>query len=410
MIQRQHPVPKLSFHKASSRACVYHQGKTHYLGPWPEYPARPRPEIQEAYHALVGKILLGADPSAKAKQPDYLCLSVKELKDRFIDWARGRYKSSSQAQTLDYCLRKLVEYFGAEASTAFGPKRLRDFQQLLAKTHTRQGVNRISNCVRAMFKWGVAEELIHPDQLARLAAVPSLRLGAIEAPEARKLPAVPVETILKTLPQLSPTVAAMVRLQALTGCRPGEVCSLRMRDLHRSDPECWVYRPGHHKMAHLGRDRAIPLVGEAIRILLPFLRDDDKPLFSPADCRLDWEKAKRARRKTKIQPSQRDRSKSNPSVCPGDSYTTGSYRRAIERACDRAGVSRWSPNGIRKRAAQLVSDLLGNVDAARALLGQSSEETTRRHYAMEDLAMARKAAGILAKELGISERPGTANP
>ena len=87
-----------------------------------------------------------------------------------------------------------------------------------------------------MFKWGVAEELIHPDRLARLAAVPSLRFGAIETPEARKLHAVSVEVILKTLPQLSPTVAAMVRLQALTGCRPGEVCSLRMRELHLSDP------------------------------------------------------------------------------------------------------------------------------------------------------------------------------
>lgn len=77
-----------------------------------------------------------------------------------------------------------MEYFGAEASTTFGPKRLRDFQQLLARKHTRRGVNRILNCVRAMFKWGVAEELIHPDQLARLAAVPSLRFGAIETPEA----------------------------------------------------------------------------------------------------------------------------------------------------------------------------------------------------------------------------------
>ena len=169
----------------------------------------------------MGKILLGADTSASTNQQDYQCLSVKEFKDRFIDWAKGRYKNSFQASTLDYCLRKLVEYFGSEASTTFGPNRLRDFQQLLARKHTRRGVNRISNCVRAMFKWGVAEELIHPDQLARLAAVPSLRFGAIETPEARKLHTVSVEVILKTLPQLSPTVAAMVRLQALTGCRPG---------------------------------------------------------------------------------------------------------------------------------------------------------------------------------------------
>ncbi len=124
-----------------------------------------------------------------------------------------------------------MEYFGAEASTTFGPKRLRDFQQLLAIKHTRQGVNWISNCLHAMFKWGVAEELIHPDRLARLAAVPSLRFGATETPEARKLHAVSFEVILKTLPQLSPTVASKVRLQALTGCRPGEVCSMRMHKL-----------------------------------------------------------------------------------------------------------------------------------------------------------------------------------
>ena len=45
-----------------------------------------------------------------------------------------------------------------------------------------------------------------------------------------------------TIPYLPPIVADMVKIQRLTGCRPGEVCQLRPMDLDRSG-EVWTYRP-----------------------------------------------------------------------------------------------------------------------------------------------------------------------
>ncbi len=61
----------------------------------------------------------------------------------------------------------------------------------------------------------------------------------------------------------------MVRLQLLTAARPGEVASIRPRDVDRSDPACWVYRPGSHKTEHHGRERVIVIGPRAQEVLAP---------------------------------------------------------------------------------------------------------------------------------------------
>ena len=40
------------------------------------------------------------------------------------------------------------------------------------------------------------------------------------------------------------------RLMRLTGMRPGEASSMTAAEIDRTDPSCWIYRPGHHKTAH----------------------------------------------------------------------------------------------------------------------------------------------------------------
>ena len=61
-------------------------------------------------------------------------------------------------------------------------------------------------------------------------------------------------------------VAAMLELQWLTGMRSGEVRVMRTVDLDRTDPACWLYRPGsdegehgRHKNAWGGQSRVIAL-------------------------------------------------------------------------------------------------------------------------------------------------------
>lgn len=386
------------YHKSTGRAFIWDGQirKRIYLGKWPNYPGPLPPALRDAYRAAVAQISMRPE-AIEATQPGPVTLA--ELVARFLEWAEVRYKGGPTVKNLEYSIRPALDLFRAEPAASFGPKRLQEVRQLMARQgRTRQGINMAAGYIRQMFKWAVAEELIQPDQLVALTSLAPLRYGAVDAPESPAREAVAKEVAEATLPHLSPTVATMVRLQMLTGMRPAEVCKLSMAEIDRKEVDLWVYRPTNHKMAHLGRSRSVPLVREAIALLEPFLRADGKPLFSPADCRQAWEAEKRRKRKTKVQPSQQNRRALVPLVHAGEQYSTITYRRAIERGCKRAGVKTWSPNQLRKLAAQITSDLYG-LDAARALLGHADSAITRRHYAQKDLAQGAMAAKGLASEL-----------
>jgi len=389
----------IRFHAPTGQAIFNYQGKRHYLGAWPNHPGKPREEVQARFKNLVARICLGEDLEAEEPEPNRANLTLAVLMDLWLAWATERYLNPKTSKNLFSQVRALYTLFRDHPANSIGPLKVQQAQRLMASQgRTRQGINDATGFIRQMFAWGVAQELIEPDQLARLRAMQPLRRGAIDAPEAPPREAVPLEDVQATLPHLSPTVAAMVRLQLLTGMRPAEVCALSMAEIDTSSDDCWIYKPAHHKMAHLGRFRAVPIVKEAIEILRPFVRGDDKPVFSPAEEVERWQKEKRAQRKTKVQPSQLDRSRENPLRAPGEQYGTDSYRRAIARACKENEIPLWSPNRLRKLAAQSASDLFG-LEAARALLGHSSSSITKRHYAQKDLEQAKLAAQAIAPKL-----------
>ena len=391
---------RLSFHKASGQACVVIDRKRVYLGKWPDGPDGPvPPEVEAKYKQVLAQAILG-EPVTKPTKPGAGELLVSEAAAAWLTWAHKRYQGSSTPGTLQWAIAPLLKLFGPEPLSSVGPLRVAQAQKYMAANGlTRQGVIKATGFVRQFFAWCVAQELCHPDQLARIRAMQSLRRGAIDAAEKPPLEMAPLEDVQAALVELSPTVQAMVRVQMLTGMRPAEVCSLSMGEIDRVSPGRWVYKPGHHKMAHIGRVRQIPLLPDAIQVLLPFVRMDGKPLFSPADAREAWEIAKRANRKSKVQPSQVDRHRPDPETSPGDQYRSDSYRKAITRACKRAGVPAWSPNGLRKLAAQTVADAIG-LEAARSLLGHADESVTRHHYARLELEAATVAATTLSSKLG----------
>ena len=76
--------------------------------------------------------------------------------------------------------------------------------------------------------------------------------------------------------------------------------------------------------------------------------------------------------------------KRKPKRKPGTKYTTSSYRRAIHRACDKAGIDRWSPNRMRHTAATEIRSKFG-LEAAQVILGHSQANVTQV-YAERDLA------------------------
>jgi integrase len=251
-------------------------------------------------------------------------------------------------------------------------------------------INAAIGCIKRMFKWAVAEELIPPSVYHGLTAVEGLRKGRSEARETKPIRSVADEHVEAVLPLLTPPVRAMVQVQRLSGMRPGEVILLRPCDVDRSHGRTWIYRPEAHKTEHHDAVRVVFLGPKAQAILAPFLdRDPGAYCFSPREAVADLRARQRAARKSKVQPSQQDRRQRAPQRTPGEHYTTDTYGNAIERACLKAGVPPWHPHQLRHSAATEVRREVG-LDAARAVLGHACASMTE-HYAEVDAEKAAQA-------------------
>lgn len=242
-----------------------------------------------------------------------------------------------------------------------------------------------------MVKWGVSEELVPPSVHQGLATVSGLRKGRTAAPNHKPIMPVSDAHIRAVIGNLTQIVADMVRLQRLTGARPGEITAVRPMDVDQSST-VWVYRPDSHKTEHHERDRVIFLGPKAQTILEKYLRREaDAFCFSPRES----EELRRAeaskRRKTPLKYGNRRRS-AHPDAKrrPSDRYTTDSYRRAIQRACEKAGIEKWSPNQIRHSTGTEVRRTHG-LEAAQTVLGHASADVTQI-YAERDMGLAASVA------------------
>jgi len=181
-------------------------------------------------------------------------------------------------------------------------------------------------------------------------------------------------------------------MQRLTGMRPAEVCQLRPCDLDRSG-DVWKYTPSKHKTQHHGHKRDIFLGPKAQAVLLRYLaRDAETYCFRPCDSESKRLAEQEANRKTprscgNVRGSNVER---KPKRKPGERYATDSYRRAIHRACDKAGIDRWSPNRLRHSAATEIRKRFG-LEAAQVTLGHASADITQV-YAERDNTLAIRVA------------------
>ena len=88
---------------------------------------------------------------------------------------------------------------------------------------SRKYVNKQIEHIKRMFKWAVSEELIPVAIHQALTTVTGLRKNRTPAKESEPIKPVDDAVVEQTLPWLSNVVADMVRIQRLTGCRPGEI-------------------------------------------------------------------------------------------------------------------------------------------------------------------------------------------
>jgi integrase len=361
--------PSYRLHKPTNQAVVTIGGRDYYLGTYNS--AKSRAE----YDRLISEWLANGRQLAAIQ-----AATVNELMVGYIRHVDSYYvkdgSPTSEAGLIRLSLRVLKNLYGHTIAKDFGPLALKTLRQAYIDSGLcRSEVNRRTRHVVQFFKWAVENEFIPASVHHGLRAVSSLRKGRTNVRETEPIKPVPDAHVDAILPHVSRQVSAMITLQRLTGMRPGEVTIMRTIDLDRRG-SIWEYIPGRHKTEHHNKDRQIFLGPKAQEILRSWLRPDvEEYLFSPKEAEAERLAGMRLRRKTPVQPFQRDRRKLGRARSFADFYTVRAYYTAIRRGCLKAGVPPWGANRLRHNAATRLRREFG-LDVARVILGHSSPAVT----------------------------------
>jgi integrase len=252
-------------------------------------------------------------------------------------------------------------------------------------------VNDYIRRIVSIFEWGVENELVQETTyrtLKTVKALPEGHPGTFENPAREH---VPDEVIKRTLPFMPPTVSAMVQVQRLTGCRPGEIFNMRVGEIDKTtDPELWLYRLPHHKTEKkTKRKKVIPLGKPEQTLIAPYLegKTAEQAVFSPKAAKLEQIIDKWANRKTEPTPSQvAQHEKQIANLTGKEFYHKDTYRLAIEYAIDKANktlpddekIEHWIPYQIRHTAATAMEVEVG-LEGSQTLLDHESPNTTKRY-------------------------------
>lgn len=296
--------------------------------------------------------------------------SVAALAARYLKHVDD-YHKGGRRDIVRNVVRAAVEHSGHLSPLDFGPKRLKALRNTWVKAgHRRQTCNDYTAIVKAMFRWAVEEELVPEYVFRALQCVAGLQKGRTEAPESVPRRTVTRAAVMKTLEHLPRTLKAMVLLQYWTGARPGEIFGLAPEDIDRSR-DIWVAAIHVHKNTWRknGKPRFVAIPAQAQELLAELLEETapGQPLFQPV----------RAMRERWAECATH-RAAQTDDTCGhiGERYDKDTYRRAVVRACERAGVERWTPYQLRHTAATEIEAESG-PQAARAALGHASLNTTQ---------------------------------
>jgi len=402
---RDNAVPSYRLHKQSGNAIITLNGKDIILGPHgtPASKAEYRRRIAEWMAA--GKQIVASDP----------LLTIAELIDQYRGHVECFYRHldgspTSEVKNIRQALRPLRKLYGTTPAAQFGPLKLKSVMVAMIdpkaaglpadwKPWCRSSINKNAGRIKSMFRWAVEHEKLvgsngttdtGANVYHALLAVRGLQAGRSDACETEPVKPVPDAYIDATLNHVSPTIAAMIQLQLLTGMRPGELVTMQTANID-TNGSIWVYRPAQHKTLHHGIAREIRIGPKAQAILKPLLKLDLQAfIFSPKDAEARRRQTLHEERTTPLSCGNVPGSnvKRNPRRCPGDAYCVNAYRKAIERGCDAAfpppddlllpgketelaawrRQHHWHPHQLRHTAATRLRREHG-IDVARIILG-----------------------------------------
>ena len=350
--------PAYGIHKASGNARTRIGGKVVWLGRYNTAESRNRyaAVIEEWRRNLVMTNETDIQQRIRGE------LLIDEAIADYLDWCELRYvkrgRQTSEVDIQRLAMTYLSESYGDLKVSEMSPLKLSKLvDRMIAADLMRSTANALQSRIVHLFRWLSAREKCPISVHQALSAVEHLRSGrptdsGLIAREPAEVEPVPLKDIATTLRHLTPVMQDMVRLQRLTGARPGEICNLRPEQVKRNADD-WLWRPPH-KMEHNPRIKRRIQIGPRARLIMGKYLNDRLP----GDRCFNMEES--------------------------------SYRRAIRRVCEEHGIHPWKPNQLRHTRATELADKFDS-EAAQVTLGHSSLKTTEI-YAQKSLRKAKEIA------------------
>lgn len=184
--------------------------------------------------------------------------------------------------------RKLrVEVLPVWGSRPAAEIRRADVRELLERIAAERGgvcANRTRTLISRVFSFGMEKERVESNPIH------GFKQLYVEKPRERVLSEEEIRALWPLFDRLQPTVAAAWRLILLTAQRPGEVLSMRWRDLERDSRGSWWNLPA--ELTKTNRAHRVPLSPQALAIieaLRPLTESTEWVLASRADGKkLTW--------------------------------------------------------------------------------------------------------------------------
>ncbi|MFY9346018.1 MAG: hypothetical protein WAT39_26245, partial [Planctomycetota bacterium] len=265
---------------------------------------------------------------------------VEELVADYMAHAKTHYhdartgEPSGEYNNLVLALQPMLDMFGTLPAAEVGGMALQAARQAMVDGGRlcRREINARVHRIRRAFRWAAGMQLVPESKVGSMALVEGLKAGRTTARESDPVLPIGEAEVRAVTEHLCPTVAGIVWFQWWTGCRPGEACALRWGMIDRNGP-VWVAEFERHKTAHRGRRRVLAIGPKAQEAIRPLMIVDARAfVFSPQRAVDEQRAAKRAQRRTKVQPSQLRRAAlaaRHPKEDIAETYTVGALRRAI---------------------------------------------------------------------------------
>jgi integrase len=396
-------MPKLNsrppkYSKLKNYAVVYVYGKIHYLGLYGS------PESKVAYSRFGSENQ--ASPAVFLPTGE-TSVTIKELAAAFLDHAKAHYDTTTYDFYRIIVFDFLLKLYGdGTLADEFKPRCLKlvRAEMVQSRRFCRGTINEYTRRIATVFLWGVGEEYVTSETADSLKAVKPLPADYPDTFDNDEREDVPDDVIRRTLPFVPPMLAAMRQVQRMTGCGPSEIFNMKAGEIDKkSDPDLWLYRlPRHKTEKKTKRKKVVPLGKPEQELIAPYLegKTGKAAVFSPQTAMQERSAEKRAKRKSKLTPSQvaRDEAQSQKETKYREFYDKDSYRRAVKHAIVKANrqlpddeqIPHWLPYQLRHTAATML-ELEADIEDAQILLDHESVDTTKR-YTKKRLEKSKKLA------------------